>query len=238
MLAALQIGGLMNPVLFNGIAIIAGVVVGILFKKFLNGDMLRLVEEGMGYCVVILGVKMASGFNNIFIFLGSIAAGAFIGYYLRVTERVSALSDEVSAWAPAGLGSSFAKGATFASIVFCSGAMAVVGSINAAVGDPVVLIAKSTIDFFLSVLFATLYGCGVALSALPVIIYEGAIYLGAGKLSILSQEKVLQDLSGVSGVLLMMIGLNLAKITTIKVADFLPAIVVAFIASAWVASSG
>jgi uncharacterized protein len=103
--------------------------------------------------------------------------------------------------------------------------MAIVGSINSgAMGNHEVLYTKSLLDGVTSAVLASIYGIGVLFSAVPVFLYQGAITLLASKALFLNQPHVLAEVSGVGGLLVMMIGINLAKISKVPVGDFLPAI--------------
>jgi uncharacterized membrane protein YqgA involved in biofilm formation len=110
-------------------------------------------------------------------------------------------------------------------MMFCTGAMAVVGSIQSGVaGNHEVLYAKALMDGIFCIPFAATHGTGVLFSLIPVMVYQGAIALLGAKLTFLSGPRLLHDLSGVGGVLLMMIGTNQARITSIRVGDYIPAI--------------
>lgn len=221
----------MNAVLLNSAGIILGAFIGISFKRFLNNKLLSYVEEGLGYCVVIIGLKMALQYDDIFVMLVSLGVGAGLGHYLNVDQKMQNMAEWVRKKVQRGDGDNenFTKGLTTSSILFCTGAMAIIGSINAALGNPEVLNAKALIDAVLSIIFASVYGIGVAISSLPVLLYQGGISLTASNLDFLLQENILKDLTAVGGTLLLMIGLSLAKLKTIKTANFLPAIVLAFI---------
>lgn len=124
----------------------------------------------------------------------------------------------------------FAKGFVTASLVFCVGAMAVVGALDSGIrGDHTTLIAKSALDGVAAVVFASSLGVGVMLSALPVLLYQGAIALLGNAVAPLLSELVITEMSAVGGLLIMGIGLNMLLDKDIKVANLLPAILVPFL---------
>lgn len=219
----------MNAVLINSLGIIIGSIIGISFKRFLNEKILSHVEEALGFCVVILGLKMSLQYDNIFVMLLSLGIGAALGHYWNVDAQMNKVADFIKNKFSKSDNAKFSAGLSTSSILFCTGSMAIIGSINAALGNSEILNAKAFIDGVLSIIFASIYGVSVGISAIPVFLYQGSIALGASKLDFLLKEEILNDLTCVGGILLLMIGLSLAKLKNIKTANFLPAIALAFI---------
>jgi len=121
--------------------------------------------------------------------------------------------------------SKFAVGFTTASILYCTGAFAIVGSINAGVmGDFAVLYTKSLLDGIFSITLGAIYGIGVAFSAFSVLLYQGAITLLASQVDVLAKTQVINEISGVGGALLVMMGFNMIGFVKIPVGDYLPAL--------------
>ena len=115
------------------------------------------------------------------------------------------------------------KGFVTASLVYCIGAMAIVGSLQEGLtGDASIIYAKALIDGTVSVIFTASMGIGVMLAAVPVLFYQGAITLAAGSLQTLITDPMLAEVSGVGGVLIIAISLNMLKLTKIKLANLLP----------------
>jgi uncharacterized membrane protein YqgA involved in biofilm formation len=122
---------------------------------------------------------------------------------------------------------SFAQGFLVSSVLFCVGALAIIGSFQAGVEKNYeLLLTKSVMDGFMAVLLTAAYGIGVGFSALPILVYQGALTLLAGVLSPFVSELMVSEISGVGGAMVVMIGLNLLELKTIKTADFLPGLVV------------
>jgi uncharacterized protein len=222
----------MFGVLVNCLAIAAGALLGLSFKKFITRQMGEHIEVALGFCTIAIGLKMALRFENVLLLVLSLAVGGILGHLWKIEDRSAWMAQKLQKKFSTKGDSQFALGCSMASILFCTGAMAVVGSINAGLSsDYEVLFAKATLDGVISISFGSIYGIGVVFSAIPVFIYQGAIVLLASQLKILSNPSILNDISGVGGVLVMMIGMNLSKIKRVPVGDYLPAIPLVIIAA-------
>ncbi len=127
-------------------------------------------------------------------------------------------------------GSEFAYGFLSASVLFCVGAMAIIGSFRAGVeGDFQLLLTKSVMDGFISILLAASMGIGVAFSALVILVYQGGLTLLAGQISPWVSELMLSEITAAGGALILMIGINLLNLRHIKTADYTPAILVVIV---------
>ena len=125
---------------------------------------------------------------------------------------------------------SFAKGFVTASLVYCVGAMAVVGALDSGIrGDHTTLIAKAALDGITAIVFASSLGIGVMLSAVPVLVYQGAIALLGTAIAPMLSDIVVTEMSAVGGLLIMAIGINMLLDKDIKVANLLPAILIPFL---------
>ncbi|HHY15107.1 MAG TPA: DUF554 domain-containing protein, partial [Firmicutes bacterium] len=130
----------------------------------------------------------------------------------------------------------FTQGFLTATLVFCVGAMAVIGGLNSGLmGDHQILYAKSILDGMLSIFFATALGIGVAFSALPVFLYQGSIALLATSLAPLLSPAVLAEITATGGILILAIGLNLLGLTKIRVGNMLPAVIFAALIARYLA---
>lgn len=221
----------MFGVLVNVIAIVGGSLLGLFLKKFFSRALGEHIEIALGFCTIVLGIKMAMKFENVLILIFCIALGGVLGYWARIEERTAYLAQKLQRVFSSKKDNNFAVGFSMTSILFCTGAMAVVGSINSGIsGDHETLIAKAALDGIISISFASIYGIGVLFSSLTVLLYQGSIVLLATKLKVLASPQILNEISGVGGVLLVMIGVNLTKIKRIPVADYLPAILLVILA--------
>lgn len=215
----------------NVFAIALGSVIGLSFRKAFTPKILNRFETVMGLSTILIGLKMALRFNSVFILLFSLVLGGWLGTYLKIEQRleqlIAHLQKRFSRLGP----SEFSHAFILTSMMFCTGAMAILGPVQAgASGDNEMLFAKASIDGVLSITLAAVYGLGVAFSVIPVMLYQGSFVLLARHLSFFSSPAVLDEVSGVGGLLLVMIGLNVSGIKKIAVGDFLPAIFCAFVA--------
>jgi uncharacterized protein len=219
-------------VLANAAGIVIGALLGLALRKRVSAETTSRAEAAMGYCTLLLGIKMALRFQSVGILLISVGVGCFLGSALRIQERLEALASSLQKRFAPGADSGFAVGFLTSSILFCTGAMAIVGSIQSgAQGDNEVLFAKALIDTVIAMSFASIYGAGVVFSAIPVLLYEGAIALTASGVGALTRPHVLAEISGVGGILVIMIGVTVAGLRKIQVSYFLPALPLAVVAA-------
>ena len=219
----------MTGVIVNALAVVAGSLIGILFKKIIPEKLNAPIMTALGLCVVYIGISGALCGENTLILVGSMILGAGTGTLLDIDGAFTRLGDRLENRFAKGEGSgSFSKGFVSSSIIFCVGAMAVVGSINAGLlGDNTVLYTKSLLDGISSIFFAATMGIGVMFSALCILIYQGAIALLSGLLNGVLTESAINELSCAGNLIILAIGLNMLKITKIKIADLMPAIIYA-----------
>lgn len=217
----------MIGVFINCIAVIIGALLGILFGKKLNETFKNIVFVSSGLITIVMGIQMALCSSNFLVLLISLMIGGFVGYALKIEDRILVLGEKI---AKNGNGDSknFALGFMNASVLFCSGAMAVVGSIQASTtGDLSTILIKSVLDFCMAIVLASVYGIGVMFSCLFVAIYQGFFTLAGSFIEPVLGQIGIDELSAAGGLLLMMIGLNFLKIKEFKTGNFLPALVFA-----------
>lgn len=208
----------------NAIAIILGAFVGILIKKGIKEKYKSTIMDGIGLSVVIIGIMGGIKANNIILAIASIVVGSIIGEMIDIDLKLDHLGLTMEKSFGKG-DSNFSKGFVTASLVYCIGAMAIVGSLESGLsGNHETLFAKSILDGITAVIFASTLGIGVAFSAIPVFIYQGAITLLANLVKDLLTPEVINEMSAVGGILILAIGINILGIKKIKVANMLPAI--------------
>ncbi|NLI20204.1 MAG: DUF554 domain-containing protein [Clostridiales bacterium] len=219
--------------LINVAAIVVGSALGLLLKRSFRQHIADVVMQGLGLCVALIGLTGALKTGNILLMILSVVVGGVAGSLLGINRRLNALGEYAQrklVRASDQGGSTFAQAFVTASLVFCVGAMAVVGALDSGIrGDHSTLIAKSALDGVASVVFAGALGPGVMLSAVPVLLYQGAIALLGNVIAPLLSDTVVQEMSAVGGLLIIGIGLNMLLKSEIKVADLLPAIFVPFL---------
>jgi uncharacterized membrane protein YqgA involved in biofilm formation len=224
--------------LVNVGAILLGTLVGELVGARLGQGLQTRILHGLGLVVLVIGMDNAlqwRGTNALFV-LGGVLLGGLAGEALRIEDRLQAVGDLAQrrlATAPAsddGPPSTVSEGFFTASLVFCVGALAVVGPIQEGLtGNADTLYTKALLDGFASVALAASLGWGVALSALSVLIYQGALTLGAGLFDTILTEgsDALLSMTSAGGVLIIGLALKLLDIQDVKVGNFLPALIFA-----------
>ena len=217
----------MKGSLVNFVAIVLGALLGTLLRLGIPEKIKDTVLQAMGLVVVFIGLKMAFVSKNTLVVVLALAIGAVIGELLDLQGRLDRFGEYLTASVGTRYGD-VGRGFVVASLVFCIGAMAIVGSIEEGLrGDASILYAKSMIDGVCSVVFAASMGIGVMLSAVPVLLYQGGMTLAAGSLETLINEAMLAEISGTGGLLILGIGLNMLNLTQIRLANLIPALLVA-----------
>ena len=220
----------MLGVFVNTLTVILGTVIGILFRKCLPQRLGDAVMKGVALCVLYIGISgMLEGTNAIIAIL-SMACGAIVGTLIDIDKWFNRFADflqtKLARKKKEGASSTLAEAFVSSSLLFCVGAMTIVGSLDAGLrGDNSTLYAKAVLDGISSIFFASSLGFGVLLSAATVFVYQGALVLLAGVLqSVLTNEFIIAEMTCVGSLLIIALGLNMLGITKIKVMNYLPAI--------------
>ncbi len=180
----------------------------------------------LGLAIILIGLKGAWETNNALILIAALVLGGIIGEALRIEDRLHLFGEKAERYL--GKGSNVGEAFVTATLVFCVGAMAIMGALQSGLsGNHETLFAKALLDGISSIFFASTLGAGVALSALSVFVYQGAITLGAKWLSVLISAPMISEMNAVGGILVVAIGLNILEIKRIRVGNLLPAILVA-----------
>lgn len=222
----------MTGTLINVVAIIIGSLLGIFFGARLSNNLKNTVVAGMGLFTTAIGFEMFLKTENPLVVLGALSIGGLLGEWWEIENWLQFLGIRLEKWVTGGSeGSSsrFVRGFLSASLLYCTGPMAVLGSISDGLqGDYLTLSIKSVLDGFLSIAFASTLGIGVAFSALPVFAYQGGISLLAAQLNSIISNTMMNELTATGGILLTGIGISsLLEIKKIRVGSFLPALVIA-----------
>ncbi len=220
----------MLGVLINVCTVIIGSTVGLLFKKSISEKYSDAVMTGIGLCVILIGIQGMLKGENILVSIISIVIGALIGTALDIDGKLNGAGDWLSSKIKGkdGEKSSLAEGFVTASLVFCIGAMTILGSLDAGLkGDNTTLITKSILDLFSSMMLSASLGIGVIFAAVFVFVFQGGIVLLAGVLEPLLSASAVAEITCVGSIMIMGLGLNLAGIAKIKVANYFPALILA-----------
>lgn len=210
--------------LVNFAAILVGGGIGLMFRRGLPQKYMQALLWALGLVVFALGVSYVLESQQVLVVIISVILGTLLGTVLRLNDRLQNLGDWMQGHVRIGSGR-FSEGFATCTLLYCVGAMAITGSIQSGLeGDNTVLFLKSVMDGVTAIFFASTLGPGVLFSALPVLLYQGAIALGASALSNVLNMAVIPEMSAAGGVALMALGLTMTEIKQIKVADLLPSI--------------
>ena len=219
----------MLGVIVNVITVIIGSCIGLLFKKGIPERISTAAMTGLGACTLYIGISGSLCGENVLILIASVVIGVISGTLMNIDGAINKLAKTVEVkFKKEGQSVSVAEGLVTATLLFCVGSMTVTGSIQAGLtGDNSVLITKATLDFVSSMMLASSLGFGVMLASVSVFVIQGGLVLLAGLLAPFMSTGAINEMTCVGSILIIMIGTNLMGITKIKVADYLPAIVIA-----------
>ena len=219
--------GVLTGTLLNAATVLIGGVVGTVVGDRLPERLRENVVRGVGLFVTAMGVKFAIDTSNLLFMLGAILLGGIVGSLVGVDARLNQLGDALQRRFARGGTSTVAEAFVTASVVFCVGPLTFLGSIqNGLAGDATLLSVKSVLDGFTAIALAATLGWGVLLTVPLILVYQGGLAVGASLFAGVLSDLQLREMSAVGGLLLMGVGLRLLAIRDVKVADFLPAIIV------------
>lgn len=211
--------------IINALAIIVGGALGLLFRKGFPERIAQTTLQVLGLFSLLVGVGMALQGQELIMVLISLALGAGLGEWLDIEGRL----DRFGRWLEERLNlkeGSPAKGFIYASLLFCVGSMAIVGSITDGLkGDHSILVTKAMMDGIVSIPFAASMGFGVLGSAVPILLYQGSLTLLASKIQAFFTPAIVRELTSVGGVIVMGIGINILGLQKVRVGNFIPALV-------------
>lgn len=234
--------------LINVVAVLIGGGLGMLLGTRLPERVRETIMHCLGLVVLAMGISLSLESQNVLIVLGSLLLGGILGEILRIEDRVNGLgrwferitspretvgSREASEndppkkanWSDV---SQFSRAFLSASLLFCVGPMAILGSIQDGLNSDFSLLAiKSVLDGFASLAFASTLGPGVLFAALAVFVYQGALTLGAGWASAVLSDPMIAEMTATGGVLMLGLGLGLLELKRIRVGNLLPALLIA-----------
>lgn len=217
----------MIGVIVNTVSVLIGGVIGLLFKKGIPNRIIDSVMRIMGAVVLSMGIRGIFKGENSMVLLVSIVLGTIVGELIDIDTRITKLGKRIETKIGTGA-SGFTQGFVTATLLFCVGAMAIVGSIQAGTaGDNSTLFAKSVLDGVSAVMLAATLGVGVLASAACVLILEGGIALLVGFLAPVLNSVMIAEMTCVGSLMIIVLGLNIMDITDYKVANCLPALVFA-----------
>ncbi|MGL1862962.1 MAG: DUF554 domain-containing protein [Pseudodesulfovibrio sp.] len=208
----------------NALAIIGGSLVGCWLQSRFPERIRVIVFQGLGLCVLLIGIQMALKVENLLIVIFAVLLGGITGELLRLDTLFERLGNGFKKLIKS-KNPKFTDGLITASLIYCIGAMAIIGSLEEGItGDPTVLYTKAILDGFASVALAASYGSGVLFSFIPVLLYQGFMTIGASFFQQYFSPMMIAQISACGGLLIVGIGINLLELTEIKLANLLPAL--------------
>ncbi len=210
--------------LVNGAAIIGGSIIGILLHSRFPERIREIIFQALGLGVLLIGIQMSLKVEDILVVIFSLIIGGIAGELMRLDT----LFERGAGWLKKRVGSKdtgFIDGMITASLIFCIGAMAIIGSFEEGInGDTTILFTKAMLDGFAAIALASSYGIGVLFSFIPVIIYQGALTLFAGSFQEWFSPMIISQLTATGGLLIIGISLTLLDIKKINLANLLPSL--------------
>lgn len=208
----------------NTLAILAGCAIGLLLKRGINEKVTDAIMKGISLCVIYIGIDgMLEGSKTLAVII-AMALGAAIGTLLDLNGKMEKLGKMIEGRISNGV-ADIAQGFVTASLIYCVGAMAVVGSLQSGLnGDHSMLYTKALLDGISAMVLTASLGAGVGLSAASVFVYQGALTLLAGLIAPVLSDAVVAEMTCVGSILIAALGLNMLGVTKLKVMDYVPAI--------------
>lgn len=203
-----------------------GGLLGLLLRGRITKESEETVSTAVGLVTLVLGMDMALSGGTLLIVIPALVLGGLMGTALGVEKGILKAGNSLRRIvSPGDEGGMFARGFLDATVLFCVGPMTVVGSIEAGLkGNYDVIFTKTAMDASIAVIMAAGLGAGVAASAISILVVQGAITLGAGALSPVVTDGVLEEIGSLGGYLVLMISLNLLNVKRVKTGNYLPAI--------------
>lgn len=220
------VGMILIGTIVNTVAVLGGSTVGLLLKKGIPEKFSDIMMKGVALCTLYIGISGALKGENTIILILSMVLGAIIGELLDLDGKLNRIGGMIERkFKKEGETVSLAQGFVSASLLFCVGAMTIVGSLQSGLsGDHEMLFTKSVLDCISSIVFASSMGIGVLFSAIFVFGFQGAITLGARALAPVLTDSVVAEMTCAGSVIIIALGLNMLGLTKLKVMNYIPAI--------------
>ncbi len=212
--------------LVNVTTVIVGSTIGLLLRQRLPERIKAIIFQAVGLATLVLGMQMALQVRDFLILIFSLLLGGIVGELLRLDERMAGLGEALKACLNT-REERFTEGLVNAFLIFCVGAMTIVGALNEGLtGDASLILTKALLDGFTSIALASVYGLGVLFSVIPMLLVQGSITLLATYFQDFFSPLIIDQLTAVGGVLILGIGLDLLEIKKVEGVNLLPALLV------------
>lgn len=223
----------MLGVLINVATVIIGSTVGLIFKKGISEKYTDAVMKGIGLCTLMIGVQGTLKGENQLVAIIAMVLGAIVGTAVDIDSKLNGVGNLLSKKLKKdGDKVSIAEGFVTASLLFCVGAMTIIGSLESGLkGDHTTIITKSILDLFSSCMLSASLGIGVIFAAIFVFVFQGGLVLAAGLLEPLLSGSAVAEITCVGSLMIMALGFNLTGIAKFKVANYFPSLIFAPVVS-------
>lgn len=210
----------------NAVVVIVGAFIGMRMGAMLPERVREIVFQGIGLSTLVIGMQMALATKEPLLLIFSLLLGGICGELLNIESRLMGLGDSIKAKIRV-QNPRFTEGFVNASILFCIGAMAIIGSFDEGLRqDRTIVYTKSVMDGFTSIALASVYGFGVAFSSIMIFVYQGLLVVFSGFFQEIISDGLMQELTAVGGTMILGISLNLLNLTQIRLSNFLPAFII------------
>jgi len=219
----------MYGTLINAVAVIIGSIVGLIVHTKIPEKITNTAFYAVGLFTIILGIMMAIKTSNLLIMIFSIVIGAIIGEIFDLDKRINNFGE----WLKKKFktkNDKFSEGFVTAFLLFCMGSMTILGAIEDGIyGTPNLLVAKSILDGFSSIVLSATMGIGVLFSFIPLLIYQGGITIFASSMQVFFTDLIINELTAVGGIILLGLGITMLEIKKIRILNMLPSLIIVVI---------
>ncbi len=217
----------MIATIINTISVAVGSLIGILIHKSIKKEYEKSIFTAAGIISMVIGIQMVLSTQYILILALSLMIGGLLGTYLKIEDRIYIFGEILKKYfAKKDNSSKFAEGFLTSSVLFCVGAMALVGSFKAGTeGDYTIILTKSVLDGFVAIMLAAAFGISVFFSAFSILIYQGILTMLSTVIKPYVSEIMINELSATGGAVVLMIAINLLGLKKIKTGDYFPALI-------------
>lgn len=208
----------------NALAIIAGGIIGLLFKNVIPEKISEALLKTTGLAVIGIGINLMLAGENFTLLIISMVLGTIIGELIDIEGKLNKFGEFIESKMK-NKQNNIALGFVTCTLVYCVGSMAIVGSIQSGLtGNHEILFSKAVLDGITAVTFAATMGAGVVLSGISVLVYQGTITMLASLMQSVLSSVVVSEMTSIGGVIIMGIGLNFLLANRMRVGNLLPSI--------------
>ena len=216
---------ILSGALANSVAVLLGGLAGIFLKKGIPDRFGDLIMNGVGLFTIAVGASFFLKSRNIMVVILSIVFGAIIGEWIDIEKRLEDFGGGLQKRLKESNPDKFIEGFMAATLMYCVGSMAIMGALQSGLSNNhEILYAKSVMDGIIALILSSTFGIGVAFSSIPIFIYEGGITLLASFVAPYIENAVVDEMTGVGGILLIGLALTVLDIKKMKVSNLLPAL--------------